>query len=122
MGVRLTSDSVCLVSGVMDGAAGVAIGDTGESLFSTYLRTSSLRTRPSLPVPVTSRMFSPWVLRRPRTAGVARDACLDFGVSVISSDTRGSVGVVSATGAGARISDSGVVTGGSASGTCSWGG
>jgi hypothetical protein len=46
-----------------------------------------LRTRPSLPVPLISRMSTLCVLRRPRTAGVARDACLDLGISTSSSGT-----------------------------------
>lgn len=74
MGVSLVSVSVCAV--LSDVVAG-----TGTSFDSTSLSTSSFRTRPSLPVPVMSRMLMPCVLRRPRTAGVARDACFDRGLT-----------------------------------------
>lgn len=80
IGVRLTIDSACRVSGDAETGAGTDVG-TGESLSATNLRTSSFITRPSLPVPLISRMFTPWLFSSPRTAGTARDACFVLGVS-----------------------------------------
>lgn len=87
MGVSLVSVSVCLVSGDDTGAVNVgALLEAVESLVSMCRRTSSFMTRPSLPVPVISRMSILCVLRRPRTAGVASEACFDFGASGIGVD------------------------------------
>ena len=85
MGVSLVSVSICW-PGVVDMADEVV--EPMASLDSTNLSTSSLRTRPSFPVPVMSRMLMSCVLSRPRTAGVARDACFDFETS----EARGSDG------------------------------
>lgn len=87
-GVRLVTVSDWRVSGVMDDWVDGVVESAlvGESLFSTNLSTSSFITRPSLPVPFTSRISTPWVFRSPRTAGVARDAYFDLGASVGTSD------------------------------------
>ena len=66
---------------VVDGVGPVA---SGCSFCETNLRTSSFKTRPSLPVPVMSRMLRLCVLSMPRTAGVAREACFDCGFSFCS--------------------------------------
>lgn len=81
IGVRLTVASDCRVSGDPETGAGTEVGAVGESLWATKFSTSSFITRPSLPVPLTSRMFTPWLFNSPRTAGTARDACFVLGVS-----------------------------------------
>lgn len=48
-------------------------GGVGDLVDREEASTSSLRIRPSLPVPVTSDVSIPWSFRRPRTAGVASE-------------------------------------------------
>lgn len=89
-GVRLAIDSVCRVSGDTETGAGMNDG-LGESLSATNLITSSFITRPSFPVPLTSRMLTPWLFNSPRTAGTARDACFDLGASLGTSGISGAL-------------------------------
>lgn len=66
-----------LREGLAGGGWGGA-GWGGSSRAVVSLWTSSFRTRPSLPVPVTSAMLMFSSFKRPRTAGVANDEwCLD---------------------------------------------
>lgn len=81
IGVRLTIDSACRVSGDTETEVGTDVGSAGESLSATNFSTSSFITRPSFPVPLISRMFTPWLFNSPRTAGTARDACFVLGIS-----------------------------------------
>jgi hypothetical protein len=87
IGVRFVGVSAWRVSGVIvldtDLVEGALVE---ESRLSTNLRTSSFMTLPSLPDPLMWRMSTAWVLRSPRTAGVARDACFDLGASAGTSD------------------------------------
>ena len=65
-------ETVVDVEGVEEGGV--------ESLAAANLWTSSLRTRPSLPLPVTWDMSTSSSFKRPRTAGVAKAACFPVGV------------------------------------------
>lgn len=56
-----------------EGLAGGGWGGTSCAVDSLW--TSSFRTRPSLPVPVTSAILMSSSFKRPRTAGVANDEC-----------------------------------------------
>lgn len=61
-----------------DGADDEDGGDVEDAVerASANFCTSSLRTRPSLPVPMTELISTSKVFRRPRTAGVASELCL----------------------------------------------
>lgn len=63
------------VDGSLVGGGGWAGAGWCTSRAAASLWTSSFRTRPSLPVPVTSAMLTSSSFRSPRTAGVANNEC-----------------------------------------------
>lgn len=68
------------LDGGLAGGGGWAGAGWGTSRAAASLWTSSFRTRPSFPVPVTSAMLTSSSFKSPRTAGVAKDeCCLDIG-------------------------------------------
>ena len=113
----MTAVSDCCDTGVV-GIVGVVGCNVGaESRTVTNRRTSSLRTRPSFPVPGMSSIFTLWAFSIPRTAGVARVAYREpfFGASgfwvVAATSTEGCF-VSACAGAGLGCAGAGAGSGG----------
>lgn len=73
----------------------VCVVDVAASRWAAKRCTSSFRTRPSLPVPVTSEIWTSSSFSRPRTAGVASVACFDGGFDATTLSALSGLGSVS---------------------------
>lgn len=109
--------SICVVSTPDTGCVGWgtdgAVGAGVASRSATYRRTSSFRTLPSLPVPLTLNISTFSSFNIPRTAGVAREANLN-GEDMASTTGSDSASVATLT-AGGFATCSGIGCGGGGS-------